>query len=131
MKFNFWYVPALLWTAFVVYACLLPGSDVPKLWFLQFPQSDKVIHIVLWAGMIFLFCFGTFYKKEMTAFRNYNYFNWILFGIVMGITLETLQKILPLGRDFEWLDWAADSAGSILGAYVYYTFTRWFSFLHK
>src|ERR1700733_11957972 len=120
MKFNFWYLPALIWTAFVVYACLLPGSDVPKLWFLQFPQSDKVIHILLWAGMIFLFCFGTFYKKERVPFKDSTYFNWILFGIAMGITMETLQKILPLGRDFEWLDWAADSAGSIFGAYVYY-----------
>lgn len=123
-------MPALVWTAFVVYACLLPGSDVPKLWFLQFPQSDKVLHIVLWAGMIFLFCFGTFYKKKLTPFKNKNYFNWILFGIAMGITMETLQKILPIGRDFDWLDWASDSAGSIFGAYVYYTFNRWFSFLH-
>jgi len=34
--------------------------------------------------------------------------------ITWGITVEFLQKYFVVGRDFELLDWAADSAGALI-----------------
>jgi len=37
-----------------------------------------------------------------------------LAAIVWGITVEFLQKYFVIGRDFDLLDWAADSVGVLI-----------------
>lgn len=82
--------------AVLLYLCLAPVRDLPavSLW-------DKAEHAAAWlvlAGVGLLFWPGR--PRAIVAF-----------ALALGLLVEVLQGVLPVGRDADWRDWAADSVG--------------------
>jgi VanZ family protein len=97
----------------------MPGSDVPEIgWMDKIPNFDKLVHAGLFGGLTFLFCLP-YFKSIFSHRKKINHFIRITFAVIIwGITVEFLQKYFIPGRDFELLDWAADSAGALIALWL-------------
>jgi hypothetical protein len=110
---KFW--PGIAWFFIVASLTLMPGSDLPKIgWMSNIKNFDKLVHAGLFGGLTLSFCLP-YFKSHFSYQQKINVFIRIaLASSVWGITVEFLQKYYIPGRDFELLDWAADSVGALI-----------------
>nr|MBI1230786.1 VanZ family protein [Cytophagales bacterium] len=106
-------LPALLWSFGVAYAILSPGSDIPDI--PKFPGYDKVIHITLFLGLVFLW--NRVWKEPENNFKKIS-INYLVFGIFFPIFTEYLQMSVP-DRSFDFLDIVANISGGTIGTILY------------
>ncbi|MEO5650065.1 MAG: VanZ family protein [Ginsengibacter sp.] len=112
------FLPGIAWFFIVDILTLIPGSDVPKIGWLNIPYFDKIVHATLFGGLTILFCLP-FFKAHFSLQKKINYFIRIsLAAITWGITIEFIQKFYVPGRSFDLLDWAADTAGVLIGFWI-------------
>lgn len=113
------FLPGIAWFFIVATLTLMPGKDVPKVgWLDNIKNFDKFVHLVLFGGLTFLF-FLPYFKSGFSLKQKRNFLIRIsLATIVWGITVEFIQRFYIPGRDFELLDWAADSAGVIIAFWI-------------
>ncbi len=113
------FFPGIAWFFIVAFLTLMPGSDLPKIgWLSSIPNFDKLVHAGLFGGLTLLFCLP-YFKAHFPFQKKINYFIRIaLAASVWGLTIEFLQKYYIPGRDFELLDWAADSAGALISFWL-------------
>jgi hypothetical protein len=82
--------------AVLLYLCLAPVSMLPKetLW-------DKAEHSIAWMVLeaVGLMLWPSS-PRRVTAY-----------AVALGGLVEVLQAAMPLGRDGDWHDWAADCVG--------------------
>ncbi len=98
----------------------LPGSDVPKAGWLDKIYFDKWAHAGVFFLLTFLFCLP-FYNSSFKNSERIRYFMKIAIAVVLwGLTTEFIQKYFITGREFDLLDWAADS----IGAFIAFLFCR-------
>jgi hypothetical protein len=113
------FIPGIAWFLFVLVLICLPGKDVPEEpgW-LNIPNFDKIVHAGLFGGIVFWFCMP-FKKSIISKPEKINLFiKIVMVTIVWGITTEFIQKFFIEGRQFDLLDWAADSAGASIAFFV-------------
>lgn len=112
------FIPGIAWFLFVMVLICLPGDDVPNTSWLDLIYFDKIVHAGLFAGLVFWFCMP-FKKSGLHPNDKINFFIKItLATIVWGITTEFIQLFFVPGRQFDLMDWAADSAGAIIAFFV-------------
>jgi VanZ family protein len=122
------FLPGIAWFFMLSVLVFLPGNDVPKVKWLDFPNFDKLVHAGLFGGLTFLFCWP-FFNTTLPLKKKINYFLFISFmGIFWGISVEFIQKYYVPGRSFDLLDWAADSIGV---AIAFFVSKRWVNRLHQ
>jgi VanZ family protein len=97
----------------------LPGDDLPTThaW-MDMTFLDKWVHAIMFAVLTFLFLLPV---ADSTMFRQQkrHYIIRICLSVcILGITTEFIQKFYIPTREFDLLDWAADSAG-VLIAFFY------------
>jgi VanZ family protein len=108
------WLPVLAYMALIFYLSSLPhpDEDLPK--FLFEKLGDKVLHMIEYA-VLAIFCYRAFRR----AAGSFAAANAVLFAIVTaslyGATDEVHQAFVPF-RTATWLDWVADTAGSVVGA---------------
>ncbi len=111
-------MPGIAWFFVVLILICLPGKDVPKVgWLDGIPNFDKLVHIGIFCLLGVLFCLplnkSLFNKKQRTQ-----YFIRIALAVsIWGLTTEFIQKFFVPGRNFDLLDWAADSMGALLACW--------------
>lgn len=94
--------------AVVITGELLPGSS-KVLRLVAFTRvSDKLQHFAAYCVLAAIPAFGFERRRGIAA---------ALSMIVLGVALEFLQRLVP-GRDFEWLDMAANTLGVLSGILV-------------
>lgn len=92
---------AIVWSIIMLIGCLTPHKDVPEE---LATFNDKGLHIVIFVPFAVLWI--------LAGFRV----GWVLVaGILFGGLIEMLQGILPINRNADWLDLAADSLGAVIG----------------
>jgi len=105
------YIP-LLWSLVVGVLLCLPGSVLPNEGGFQIPQFDKVVHIGLFGGFVFLW---NLYLSTLSLSRKKLlrlFFCVFIIGCTYGISMEFIQKCcIPL-RDFDEADIIADMIGA-------------------
>ena len=118
-KISFkYFLPGIAWFFIVAVLTLMPGKDVPQIGWLDFPNFDKLVHAGLFGGLALLFGLPLL-KAQLSFQQKIHFFLRIsLAAIVWGITVEFLQKFFIPGRDFELLDWAADSVGVLIALWL-------------
>lgn len=80
----------------------------------KFENSDKFTHILMYAGLGFIFFFE--YKNDVRRNTNRNWFIYpFLFLILFGGIIEILQGTLFKPRTAELGDWIADIIGLLIG----------------
>jgi VanZ family protein len=120
LKFKH-FIPAIAWFLLLSTLLFTPGNDLPQIDFIDELNLDKLIHMTLFGTLTLLFCLP-FRKSAFDKNGRLSWFTKIaLSASIWGITTEVIQKYIP-GRSFEWLDWAADSAGALCG----YILSRFF-----
>jgi VanZ family protein len=114
-----YFLPGIAWFFVVGILTLMPANDVPKVsWMDNIPNFDKLVHACLFGGLTFLFSLpllkSNFFEKQKL---NYS-IRISLASSIWGITIEFLQKFYVPSRDFDLLDWAADSVGVIIALWI-------------
>jgi hypothetical protein len=81
-----------------------------------FPNIDKFVHFSLFFMLCFLWGVYCFSKNDLSQKGKNRWFLIIpLLAIIDGISIEFLQKLPAIHRDFEWFDALADAIGAIAG----------------
>ncbi len=114
------FLPGIAWFLFVLVLICLPGKDVPEQpdWLDFIPDFDKLVHAGLFGGIVFWFCMP-FKKSIIDQHIKLNTFIRITIAtIVWGITTELIQKFYVEGRQFDLMDWTADSAGAVFAFFI-------------
>jgi VanZ family protein len=110
------YTFAIIWTAFIFFACLIPGRDVPNV---SFPLADKWVHFIIFGGFSFLW---------LTTLKTTNARKRILIfllAVLTGYLVELLQGSgITSGRSYDLWDVLADSIGGALGVGLFYLLSR-------
>jgi len=95
----FWWACALSLVAVVLWGCLAPAKDIPRIAGLV---NDKLEHSGAFFAMTL--CFGAIARRT-----------WYPLAAValcgLGGLIEILQYLMALGRDADWFDFLADSVG--------------------
>ncbi len=114
------FIPALGWLLITIILFTLPGSDLPKVSWMDGLHVDKLVHVFLFAVLVWLFFRAIVgVKGKMTAGRT-----WILVltllaaGIIYGLSIEFVQRDFIPNRSFDLWDVAADAVGSLIGLYL-------------
>ena len=111
-------MPGIAWFLFVLILVCLPGEAIPEAGWLDVISFDKLVHAGLFGGMVFLFC-RPFRKILIERKDKINLFIKITLAICLwGLTTEFIQKFFIPGRQFDLVDWAADSFGAIIAFFV-------------
>ncbi len=108
------FLPGIAWFFIVLVLTCLPGKDIPKIGWLDKIYFDKWVHIGLFGGLTFWFCWP-FYKSVIYAKQRLYYFIAIaIASSIWGLCIEFIQKYFIPGRTYDLLDWAADSVGCLI-----------------
>jgi VanZ family protein len=116
MKLSFKkFIPGIAWFFLITYLLCIPGNEVPEIsWTDNIPFFDKWVHAALFGGLTLLFCWP-FYKSSFKNEERFQYFIRIAVSAsILGLAFEFIQKYFVPGRDYDLLDWAADSFGVLV-----------------
>jgi VanZ family protein len=101
---------AVGWLLFISILFFIPGSDLPKKpWFSDI-HIDKWVHVGLFTVLLFLW---------KAAFRKPGTSIMIMLAVLYGLFVEIFQGWLVPNRSFDLYDLLADTAGSVLGLFIW------------
>lgn len=124
-------IPALLWAFFILLLCLLPGSAIPQLTFLDWLKPDKLVHLFLFGVLSFLLVKAFISPNIFSTLNNYPKFISIAIASVYGVVVEIIQEYCIPGRYGDVYDSIADAAGAFIGIWFFVILTRRKSAEHK
>lgn len=104
------FIPALLWTVLIQVLLCLPGSAIPSGGIFSTPQIDKLVHLVLFGGFTWLWCYWLYRRgaDNLVLF----FFIIYLMAAADGIVLEFVQRDYIPNRSFDPVDIIADMGGA-------------------
>lgn len=117
MRMIRYYLPAMGWIVLILFLCTMPGSQIPKLTWLDKLHADKVVHFILFGGTVILLAYGYFKQKGHISFPGLLSIAFVV--TLYGLAIEFIQKYLVPNRSFELLDVLADGAGALMGALIF------------
>ena len=102
----------------------LPGSVFPRV--KPVVGLDKVAHLCMYAVFAFLCLWG--YRKQFISngitYKRKAILLAVVISIAYGGLTELMQEYLVRSRTGDWVDFLADSIGTLLGATIFYLFYR-------
>lgn len=112
LKYNW---PSILWAAFILVLCLMPGRDLPSVSIWEF---DKLVHFAFYVMLSALMFWG--WKKQMrfSALHLQTALKILAITFTYGFAVEILQELVTADRHFELLDAVANSAGGVAGSLI-------------
>lgn len=108
-------LPAILWLVAITVLSGYPGNKIPEAPFVNF---DKLVHLAIYFILSISICFAWCSKSKSVISTN---FLIASFGIFYGGFMEISQHFIFINRSGSWIDFFANSLGSILGV-VFYPF---------
>lgn len=108
------YAP-LVWSLIIAILLCMPGSMLPSESHFTIPQFDKVVHISLFGGFVFLWNLYFSNRRNTQDHRLLRLFFLVfILADIYGIGMEYMQKYYIPGRDFDEADIIADMIGASL-----------------
>ncbi len=88
---------------------------MPRVYFLEFEQADKLVHFIFYFILAFTMAYG--FNKQMTyvSLKQNLYTLVFILSFVWGGLMELSQKYIFTYRSAEWYDILANSAGAFFG----------------
>ena len=115
-KYN---LPAISWALLILLLCGLPGDKIPEITFLEWLRPDKIVHLILFGVLSFLFLKG-FTKQNQYPFINKNAGKIaLIICISYGGIIEILQNLVFIHRIGDIRDAAANAVGAVFGLWIY------------
>ncbi len=106
-KNSIW--PAILWSALIFVLLAVPFKHRSEQSLLPLPHFDKVIHVLLFCILSFLW---SEYAKSKHSYKTIHIIFIIFSSILYGVVLEYIQHYT--GRDFDPLDMIANTCGVLI-----------------
>ena len=105
------YTP-IIWSVFIGVLLTLPGSVLPNEGSFKIPQFDKLVHIGMFSGFVFLW--NLFFSTRQFPLQKLLRLFFLIFiiGVIYGIGSEYVQKYFIPGRDYDEADIIADMIGA-------------------
>lgn len=122
MKKSFFiiYLNSVLITGIILYLSFFKPPQVPKLNEIAF--FDKWVHVLLYTLYTLIMAFD-FTKDGARIFKKTYYWGvCVAFPVLLGGVIEIMQVLLFPPRTAEWLDWAADATGVLIGMALHKTY---------
>jgi len=107
--------PGLLWTGLIFYLLSMDTSGAEEFSLLKVYGIDKLIHIVLFAILAFLW--GTYFLNRETLHAKRIILLIITMASAYGMGMEYYQQYFT-NRSFSYWDGLADAIGSVAGAWA-------------
>ena len=110
--------------AFVVATLLfcLPGDQISEAGWLEDLELDKVVHVGLFSGLVFLWCLPFQLLIQNIDRRKLVYGLITLAFIIYGVAIEFIQRDFIPFRSFDSYDIVADTIGCAIG---WITIRKW------
>lgn len=111
--------PWLAWLLGIFVATGIPGDYVPHLiTFKEWMSPDKILHIFLFAGLVFL-SLRSFMMQYKIMHQRLIYVGVLLVSISIGGITELMQNYLLTGRNGNVYDFGADALGCLTGLFIF------------
>jgi VanZ family protein len=108
------YVP-IVWTLIILVLMCTPGNYIPSEQGFFVPDFDKVIHMGVFAGFVFLWSLYQTTRRPPFKRLLLGFFCFYMLGNLFGIGIEYAQKYWIPGRDYDLADIIADMFGAGIG----------------
>ncbi len=108
---------SIAWLIAISVAMLTPGDKFPEVDAFDF--QDKFIHFICFSLLSFLWCGVGIKRQEKGILSKRLLVNFLIFGILIGILLESLQQFIPF-RTFDYIDMITNEIGGIAGFFAYF-----------
>lgn len=110
---NYW--AALLWAAFILLLCGIPGNDLPNIDFWALNIEDKLAHIGIFFILGALMVYGHYRTENGFRQSGRTLFAMIGLGVFYGALTEVLQHFVFVARFASLADFLADTLGALFG----------------
>lgn len=115
---KFYFLAALLWTAFITIACLISMKNFQNIEFATEEGADKYVHASFYLLLTSLWLLYAF--KKYTAPKIKIRF-WVLLSTVLfGLMIELFQGLFTEDRSPDFFDVIANSSGSVLSILIFW-----------
>ncbi len=123
-QYKFSLVVAIL----ITIVSLVNDSQLPSVGFFGIKNFDKIIHIVMYMALSYVFFIEQNLKKYKEQ-RSYKVPNWmvLLLLIIMGGLIEIVQPHIS-NRSCDLYDFLSNSAGAFFGYILYHSTKRFLQF---
>jgi VanZ family protein len=103
---------SIAWTLIIAILMCLPGKVLPNEAGFRIPNFDKVVHISLFGGFVFLW--GLYMAKRTSNYHTLlmGFFIFYVIANVFGYSMELVQRYWIPGRDYDLADVIADMIGA-------------------
>ena len=116
--------PGILCGIIILVLTGLPGSCFPRV--KPVVGIDKVVHLLMYATFAFLCLWG--YRKQFISngieYQKRALLLAVVISIAYGGLTEIMQEYLVPKRTGDWVDFAADAIGTLVGVGIFYLFYR-------
>ncbi len=102
----------ITWTLVIIILLAMPGSMLPSEQGFSIPNFDKFVHLTLFGGMVFLWCFYFNSKKYSSKKLAVFFFLTFFSACALGIGMEYVQRCCIPFRDFDEADMIFDMIGA-------------------
>ena len=107
----------------VAIICYLSFFTPPKTDMEEIPNIDKLVHLCMYGGLTLVLWFEYLRRHTGICWRRIVLLG-IVFPVLMSGMIEILQATCTSNRSGDWLDFAANCAGVLLGCLFSYYVTR-------
>lgn len=108
-------LPAVIWLVISAILLMLPGSAFPAITWLTKVHFDKIVHVVMFTILVWLFCRAIFYNNIVNPKSLLLFLFVFLLSVFYGLLMEYLQGTFAAYRSFDWGDVVADIIGGTAG----------------
>jgi VanZ family protein len=108
-----------IWSLFIAFLLFTPGNSLPKIGFIHFEHTDKIIHFFLFFVLEFFLLYDK--KKYLPHNRFTNIFFMVILAAAYGGFTEIIQSTIIIERKGSLVDFIFDCCG-IGSAYIAYYF---------
>jgi VanZ family protein len=125
-NFLHYHFPEILWIGLILVLTFIPGSLIPQIpTYLDLFQPDKLVHIFLFAVLVFLILLGRRDKVNTPQTHRFSVLIALNIGVFLGGITELLQgTTLITGRQCSVYDFIANVAGCFVGWGVFVLWNR-------
>src|SRR3954451_18447893 len=116
------WLPVVLWAGVIFTLSSIPGTRLPAI---DLPQSDKIVHALLYGVLGGLLCRALDRSRTRGKARSHLLLA-IVIGTAYGVSDEIHQRWKPQRRA-DWRDVVADASGAALGV-MSLVAMRWMKF---